>query len=308
MKKQIIATGLSGLVGSRIVELLQNKFDFISFSLDTGVDITDFNLLKLKFNQFPQSEIVLHLAAFTDVNAAWQQNEDKNGSCYKVNVLGSKNIAQLCKKYNKYLIHISTDFVFDGKKRTSYTEKDEPNPIEWYGKTKYLAELEVKKPGCRYVILRIAFPFKAKSASKKLEPNPKLDLVRKIINKFKKKEELKMFTDQIITPTFIDDIARVIEKCIELRPKGILHCVGSTSLSPYELACKVVDVFGFDSSLIKKAKLENYLKENPYARPRQKNLTLSNKKLEKDLGIKMLSINEALKKMREQTKPLDSKF
>lgn len=308
MKKQIIATGISGLVGSRIVELLQNKFDFISFSLDTGVDITHFNLLKLKFNQFPQAEIVLHLAAFTDVNAAWQQNEDKNGSCYKVNVLGSKNIAQLCKKYNKYLIHISTDFVFDGKKRTSYTEKDKPNPIEWYGKTKYLAELEVEKSGCRYVILRIAFPFKAKFASKKLEPNPKLDLVRKIINKFKKREELKMFTDQIITPTFIDDIARVIEKCIKLRPEGILHCVGSTSLSPYELACKVVDVFRFDSSLIKKAKLENYLKENPYARPRQKNLTISNKKLEKELGIKMLSINEALKKMKEQIKPLDSKF
>lgn len=301
-KKIIIATGLSGLVGSRIVELLGHKFDFIDFSLDSGVDITDFDLLKAKFKQFNKAEAVLHLAAFTDVSAAWEQNEDKSASCYQVNVSGSKNIAQLATETKKYLIHISTDFVFDGQNPSpgGYKENDKPNPIEWYGKTKYLAEQEVEKSGCDYIILRIAFPFKAKSASKKLEPVSKLDLVRKIVEKLKQKKELKMFTDQIITPTFIDDISKVIEKCFESKPRGIFHCVGSTSLSPFNLANKVANTFGFDKSLIKKTKLTDFLKENPDSRPRQKNLALSNEKLEKDLKIKMLTLDGAFKKIKKQ--------
>jgi dTDP-4-dehydrorhamnose reductase len=300
MKIKIIATGISGLVGSRIVELLGNEYEFISFSLDKSIDITDFNLLKKKFSEFPEIKIVLHLAAFTDVSKAWEQNEDKNGSCYRVNVLGSKNIAQLCKRNNKYLIHVSTDFVFDGEKprQQSYTEKDVPNPIEWYGKTKFWAEEEVKKSGCDYVILRPAFPYKAKFSPKNLEPNPKLDLVRKIKDKLEKGEALKMFSDQKITPTFIDDFVRVIDKVLKQRPKGIYHGVGSTSLSPYELATRVADVFGLDRTLIKKISLKEYLRKNPESRPRQKNMTLSNKKLEKDLGIRMSSLDEGLQKVR----------
>ena len=302
MKRQIIATGISGLVGSRLVELLRERYTFISFSLDAGVDITKFNLLKKKFYQFPQAKIVLHLAAFTDVNAAWEDNDDKNSSAYKVNVLGSKNIARLCQEQGKYLIYISTDFVFDGRNPPpgGYTEESKPNPIEWYGKTKYLAEKEIRKSTSNYVILRITFPYKAKPAPKELEPNPKLDLVRKIAVKLKHKEELKMFSDQTITPTFIDDIARTIERCIELRPKNIFHCVGSTSLSPYALAIKVATAFDLDKTLIKKASLKDYLKQNPQTRPRQKNLTLANKKLEKKLGIKMVDIDRGLEKCRKQ--------
>jgi len=302
MKKQIIATGISGMVGSRIVELLQSKYEFISFSLDTGIDITNFNLLKKKFNKYPNAKAVLHLAAFTDVNRAWDQNEDKNGSCYKVNVAGSKNIAQLCKESNKYLVHISTDFVFNGKNppEGGYTEKDKPNPIEWYGKTKLLAEQEVEKSGCDYVILRIAFPYKAKRSSQKLEPVLKLDLVRKIIKKLKKGEDLPLFFDQVITPTFIDDIVKVINKCFEKKPTGIFHCLGSESLSPYDLASKIANVFDFDKTLIKKTSLINFMKENPNSRPRQVNMAFSNKKLERELGIKMLSIDKALIRFQRQ--------
>jgi len=299
---KIIATGISGLVGSRIVELLKDEFEFINFSLDAGIDITDFNLLKSKFNKFSDAKIVFHLAAFTDVNAAWRQNEDKNGSCYQINVLGSKNIAQLCKETNKYLIHISTDFVFSGKKTSlkGYTEKDKPNPIEWYGQTKLWAEQEVKKSGCNYVILRPAFPFKARSSSLDLEPNPKLDLVRKIIDRLKKGKELKMFYDQIISPLFIDDMVKVTDRVVKTKPNGIFHCVGSTSLSPYDLACKTADVFSLDKTLIKKTSLINFMKENPNTRPRQINMAICNKKLEKELGVKMSTIGEALKEMKKQ--------
>lgn len=301
-KKQIIATGISGLVGSRVAELFEDKYDFLSFSLDMGVDITDFNLLKKKFYQYPQANIALHLAAFTDVDAAWKQNEDKNSSCYRVNVIGSKNIAQLCAKTKKYLIYISTDFVFDGKNPPAggYVENSKPHPIEWYGKTKYWAEKEVAKSGCHYSILRIAYPFKAKDSPKRLEPNPKSDLVRKIIAKLKTRQILKMFFDQIITPTFIDDIALAIDKCFQIKPKGIFHCVGSTGLSPYDLASLIAESFGYDKRLIKKTSLKNYLKSNPKTRPYSKRAFLSNKKIEKELGIKMSTITNSLKKVQEQ--------
>lgn len=301
-KIPIIATGISGLVGSRIVELLGHKYSFISFSLDSGIDITNLNLLTQAFKKYEEAKIVLHLAAFTDVDAAFLQTGDKNGLCYKVNVLGSKNIARLCRKTNKYLISISTDFVFDGKNPPigGYKEEDLPSPLEWYGKTKLLAEKEIIFSGCRSVILRIAFPFKAKPAKKELEPIVKLDLVRKIIAKLKNQEKLTMFSDQIITPTFIDDFAKVIDKCIRFQPKGIFHCVGSESLSPYELAKKIANTFEFNKKLIKKTTLEEIVKKNSQARPRQKNNSLSNFKLEKELGIKMLNVDKALQKMKEQ--------
>jgi len=307
MKKKVVATGISGLVGSRIVELLGEDFNFVNFSLDAGVDITDFNLLKKRFKEFndhnkQKNDIIIHLAAFTDVSRAWAQKGDKNSSSYKVNVNGSKNIAQLCKKYKKYLIHISTDFVFNGKKtyKNGYTEKNQPEPIEWYGQTKLWAEQEVQKSGCKNVILRIAFPYKAKKASQKLEPKPKLDLVRKIKEKLENKEQLKMFNDQVITPTFIDDIAQVIGFCIKNKPQGIYHCVGSTSLSPFQLAGKVADVFSLDNSLIKESSLQDFLDKNPNARPRQKKMIISNHKLQQDFGIKMLTVDEGLKKIKKQ--------
>jgi len=302
MKRKVIATGLSGLVGSRVAELLGKKLKFIDFSLDSGVDITNFNLLKKKFSTQKEAETVLHLAAFTDVNSAWEQKGDKNDSCFRVNVQGSKNIAQLCQKTNKYLIHISTDFVFSGNYPPAggYRETDQPQPIEWYGQTKLWAEKEVQKSDARYSILRISFPYKAKKSSPRLEPQPKLDLVRKIKTKLTSGRVLSMYSDQIITPTFIDDIAKAVGLFIQRKPKGIFHVVGSTSLSPYDLACQIADVFQLDKSLINKGSLEKHLRENPTSRPRQKKMVISNRKLEEEMGIKMATVEEGLKEIKKQ--------
>lgn len=303
MSKVIIATGASGLVGSRVIELLQQKYQFINYSLETNIDITDFNNLRKRFyKEAKKIDSVIHLAAFTDVDKAWEQNGDKNGLCYQINVIASKNIAQLCQETDKYLIHISTDFIFDGKNppQSGYTEENKPNPIEWYGKTKCLAEKEIKHSGCQYSILRIAYPFKAKNSPLVLEPRPRLDFIRKIIAKLKNSEELHLFFDQLITPTFIDDIALAIDRVLQIKPRGIFHCTGSTFISPYNLAAKVAMVFAFDLSLIKKASLITYLKNNPQKRPYPLRSILSNKKTEKKLGIKFKTIDEALAVMKKQ--------
>lgn len=290
---KIIGTGLSGLVGSRLVELLGDKYQFVDFSLDSGIDILDEGVLKKEFEKYKDAAAVLHLAAFTDTDAAWQQRGDKKGLCYRLNVLGTKNIISLCQKYQKYLIYISTDFVFDGEKEGKYTEEDRPRPIEWYGQTKLWAEEEVLRSGLPAAVVRIAFPFRAHF-------DPKEDIVRKIIRGLRTKMLYPMFADQQITPTFIDNIARGLDYFFENRPEGIYHLVGSTSLSPYRMALMTARLFGFDRKLVKRGSFLEYQKSHAsHSRPWHKNLVLSNQKVA-SLGIKMAPFEEALLEMKKQ--------
>ncbi len=288
-KPVVLGTGLSGMIGSRLMELCGQKAEFVNLDLATGVDITKPDQVEEVFAKHKDATVI-HLAAFTDVSKAYQESGNKQGMVYQVNVLGTKTIAEACKKYNHYLIHISTDFVFDGQKQTPYAESDQPHPIEWYGQTKLLAEDEVTRSGCLSVIARTAFPFRAKF-------NLKQDLVRKILDQLKTNSLPPMFTDQIITPTFIDDLCQVFKTFMEKQATGIYHCVGSTYLSPYELAQKIAAVFAIKTE-IKPGSFKEFLKTDP--RPRQQFLKLSNAKLKQDFGIEMRTIDEALAVFKQQ--------
>lgn len=292
-KIKIIGTGLSGLVGSRITELLGDKYQFVDLSLASGVDILDNSLLEKAFDNHQDARTVLHLAAFTDTNAAHEQRGEKKGLCYQLNVIGTRNIIDQCQKHNQYLVHFSTDFVFSGKKEGVYIEEDQPDPIDWYGQTKYDAEKVVLASDLPAAIVRIAFPYRAQFA-------PKQDLVRKIIASLENKNLYPMFADQTITPTFIDDIARGVDYFLGNKVTGVFHLVGSESLSPYRLAQKIAQEFGFDSGLVKKGSLEEYQKSlSPDSRPWQKNLALSNKKIA-SLGVEMSDIDQGLEKLKKQ--------
>ena len=292
-RAKIIGTGLSGLVGSRVAELLKRKYQFIDFSLASGVNILDKAVLETAFEKDKDAKAILHLAAFTDTNTAHEQRGDKKSLCYQLNVVGTKNIIDRCRKYGQYLIYVSTDFVFSGKKDGVYNEDDQPDPIDWYGRTKYEAEKAVLASGLPASIVRIAFPYRAQFT-------PKQDLVRKIIIGLADKNLYSMFADQIITPTFIDDIAWGVDYFLTNKIGGVFHLVGSESLSPYQLARKIAREFNFDSNLVKKGSLENYQKSLPKnSRPWQKNLALSNRKVS-SLGIKMSDIDRGLGELKEQ--------
>ncbi|MEK7622491.1 MAG: NAD(P)-dependent oxidoreductase [Patescibacteria group bacterium] len=290
-KPVILGTGLSGMIGSRLVEMFGSEFEFINLDLATGVDITQVESVSAILKKYP-STTVIHLAAFTDVSKAYTETDNKDGLVYKVNVLGTKNIAAACKKYSHYLIHISTDFIFNGANppTTGYTEIDQPHPIEWYGQTKLWAEEEVVKSGCRYVICRTAFPYRAKFD---LKP----DLVRNIIINLTNNILHPMFSDQIITPTFIDDLCEVFKIFIAKQPTGIYHCVGSTALSPFELAQKIAQIFEITTE-IKPGSFKEFLITDP--RPRQQFLRVSNAKLFQDFNYKMKTIDEALQLVKTQ--------
>ena len=160
MNSPILGTGLSGLVGTRIVELLEDKFSFTDVSLATGVDITHADEVD-RIVKESESEVILHMAAKTDVDGC---EDDKilleEGPAWMINVIGTQNIVESAKKYNKHVIYISTDFVFDGAKE-EYDEDDEPNPVSWYATTKWEGEKAVSGSGINYTIARLSYPYRA---------------------------------------------------------------------------------------------------------------------------------------------------
>lgn len=289
--QKILATGATGLVGSRFVELFGDKYEVVNMDLTTGVDITKLETLKKVIDVNPDAKVLIHLAAFTDTASAFTQSDDKNGICYLVNVEGTRNIANICQERGIHLVHISTDFVFDGKKVTPYTEDDPTSPIEWYGETKAMAEEVVRTSGVSYTIVRLSYPYRAH-----FEAKP--DLVKKIRFGLESGKLYAQFSDSVITPTFIDDIARSFDKIVELKPQGILHTVGSDSVSPYQLAQKVAVTYGFDALSVKEGSLTEYLKSA--ARPFARKVAMSNAKATKLLGLDFATFDEGLAQIKKQ--------
>lgn len=281
----ILATGATGLVGSRFVELFASKYTILNMDLTTGVDITSRQTVEDFVAKHQEADVLLHLAAFTDTGKAFAESGNQEGICYKVNVLGTKNIAEICQAKGIHLIHVSTDFVFDGHQTTPYTEDDPVSPLEWYGETKALAEQIVKASGASYTIARLSYPYRAEFAAKP-------DLIKKIRHGLETGALNPQFSDSLITPTFVDDIARAFDKIIELKPQGILHLTGSTALSPYELAKKVAAAYGFDPGMVKEGSLAKYLKTAN--RPFAKTVAMSNAKATKLLGLHFMTIDEGL--------------
>lgn len=292
-KPQIIGLGLNGLIGSRITQLLSDKYNFISLSRSNRVDITDaVSLTKIK--DYPDADFVLNLAAKADVDGC---EEDKSlgerGEAWKVNVEGAKNVAEICRESGKKLIHISTDFVFEGiiGEEEKYDENDLPNPINWYGKTKYEGERAVGKSGADYIILRLAYPYRANSDIKK-------DFFRTILESLQQGIKVKAVTDHIFCPTFIDDIVFAIESLIKNDATGIYHIVGSESLTPYDATLKIAKVFGLSQDLIEQTTRLEFFKDRAL---RPFNLALENAKIEQ-LGVKMKGFEGGLGEIKEQLK------
>lgn len=280
-------TGARGLVGSRIIELLQGNFNFLPIS-SQDLDIRDINSIE-NFLDDKEISYLLHLAAKADVDGCEsEKNLGEESEAWKINVEGSSNIANYCKKRNIKLIYISTDFVFDGQKEGGnfYTEEDTPNPINFYAKTKYEGEKAVMSSEVEHVILRIAYPYRKEFEQKK-------DFVRAILSRLKEGSEVNAVTDHIMCPTFIDDIAHAIKATIESDSRGIYHVVGSSQISPYDAAIKIAETFYMQKSLIKPTTREKYFEGKA---PRPFNLSLKNDKI-KNLGVEMKTFEEGIKSL-----------
>jgi dTDP-4-dehydrorhamnose reductase len=285
-KTKIFGIGISGLVGTRIAEVLKENYIFDNLSLDTGVDITNPATLDV-IRKDTEHPIVLHLAAKADVDGCEKDKElGEEGAAYKINVGGTQNIVNACKDGNKKIIYISTDFVFDGENTPAagYTEEDTPHPINWYGETKYKGEEVVRNANIPYIITRIAYPYRQDSFPLKK------DFVHAMLGRLQNNQPIIGVTDHLMTPTFLDDIALALGKLIESKAEGIYHVVGSQSLSPYDAAMLIAQKFNCDTSLIGQTTRAEFFKDKA---PRPQNLTLNNQKI-KQLGITMKTFVEGL--------------
>ena len=286
-KQIILGTGLTGLVGTRVVNLLNDQYDWINLDIahpTHPVDITNLESVKKAVSHYRPTAL-LHCAAFTDVTGAWQQTGDKDGLCYRVNVLGTQNIAHVCQELNVHLIHLSTAYVFDGAKASPYVESDQPNPIEWYGQTKLWAEEEIQKINPTHTILRIDQPFRP-------DPYPKLDAVHRIMAGLKNQTLYPQFTDHFFGPTYIDSLATIIDEVIKQRLTGLYHATNNESWTDYDFASQIAELMGLENA-VKKGSLVDYLKTTN--RPYQKNTALDCGKITKKIKLKPTPIIEALK-------------
>ena len=285
---KIIGTGLSGLIGSRVVELLAPPFSFEDLSLDTGVDITHKDIVDARIAA-SDAPWVLHCAAKTDVEGAEKERTlGASSSFWVVNVTATQHIVEACRRTKKRMVYISTDYVFDGTKDV-YTEDDAPNPMGWYAVTKYEGEKQVATLGDQGLTLRIANPYRAVFPAKP-------DFAAKIRTKLEQGESMVSPTDQIFVPTFIDDIARAVEKLISLEASGVYHAVGSDALSPYDAAIMIARTFSQDESRIIPTTFQEYFQGRA---PRPFRAALKNDKISK-FGGRMSTFAEGLAEVKRQ--------
>jgi dTDP-4-dehydrorhamnose reductase len=286
-KTPILGTGLNGLVGSRFVKDFSDKYQFDNLDLrdpQRPVDITNYQQV-LEILEKSAAKYLIHFAAFTNVTAAWEQTDDLNGLCYQVNVVGTENIVKACQATGKHLIHISTAYVFDGEKDGLYNEEDQVNPIEWYGKTKILAEKAIQaSENLDWTILRIDQPFR----SDRFE---KVDTLHRVIDGIKSGSLYPQFADHYFGPTFVDDFAKILDFFIRTGHTGLFHASSGEKWSDYDFAKLVNEALelGFD---VKKGSLTEYLKTSN--RPYQRNTAMDTSKLEKVLDFEQKNIKEII--------------
>ena len=285
---KVLGTGLSGLVGSRVAELLSDHIDFENLSLESGIDITDPSNIESCIAR-RRADWVFHFAAYTDVDGAQKEKKlGKHSPVWKINVTATEDIVRVCRASGKRMLYVSTDFIFDGKKDT-YSEEDVPCPLNWYAQTKYEGEKRVLSLKEKSLIVRIAFPYKAINSTKP-------DFVHRIITKLMHGEAVSSPRDYIFTPTFIDDIAFAVDHLVSIGASGIYHVVGSQSVSSYQAARLIAEVFKFDTSKILPIPAGAFFAGRA---PRPYHVSMKNDKI-KALGVSMSTFAEGLDIMKSQ--------
>lgn len=256
---KVLVTGANGQLGYDVVKRLEkNNIE----CLGTGrndLDITDEEKVKKMILDY-KPNVVVHCAAYTAVDKA----EDEKEICRQINILGTKYVAEACKNIDAKMVYISTDYVFDGEGEMPFEVTDKPNPINFYGQTKYEGELEVQKHLEKHIIIRISWVFGRNGNN----------FVKTMLRLGKEREELSVVADQIGSPTNTYDLAKLLGEMIQTDKYGVYHATNEGYCSWYEFACEIFRQVGMDVK-VNPIKTEDYLTKAK----RPKNSRLSKYKL-----------------------------
>lgn len=293
---KVLVTGSAGLVGSRFVELAPKTYDLLTPEIDS-LDLTDFDKVENYISK-ERPDVVIHFAAYTDVDGAEKQKGDKSGLAWRVNVGGTKNLVSAVEKIDCRIVHISTDFIFPGddKYPGPYTEDarlpEDNQAISWYGWTKLQAEKEVLNSGAKAAIVRISYPFRS-------EYPTKADFARNILNLFDSGNLYPMFADQKVTPTFIDDACRLITVIIKSKKEGIFHAASCDLTTPYLFASYLIKKARGVEGVVKKGSMKEFFASGDKT-PRHRLGGLKSQITQRQLGIDLMSWKDGIDEMVKQ--------
>lgn len=288
---KIFITGGSGLLG-QYLNIVLSKHNHILTHFNSNIgncykfenlrfDLTETVVLEKTFAKF-KPEVVIHAAAISDPLTA-QQIDSK--IAYRINVLSTEKIAELCERYKAKLIYTSTDLVYAGDRGSMLKEDSKLIPVSLYAETKLMGEIKIQNTFDNYVIVRLSLLYGFGLNHSKCHFN-------KVYDDLKYGREVKLFTDQFRTPLSLLDCARLIEEILNKDIKSqVLNLGGLERISRYELGERLCDVSGFDKKLLVKITMDDV----PDL-PKVKDVSLNIDKL-LTYGIRPKSVTESLKEI-----------
>jgi dTDP-4-dehydrorhamnose reductase len=229
--QKILLIGANGQLGKDLVRVLSHDFEMIPIDVDQ-CDITEPEQIHKAFDS-NKPDLVINTAAWTDVPGC----ETNDRKAFEINALGAKNVAAACKKISAKLLHISTDYVFDGKKGTPYIESDLPAPLNVYGLSKLAGEHYVAAYCSQHFIVRTSGLYGIHPALGK-----KTNFVETMLKLAKEKDVIKVVDDEILTPTFTVHLALQIRALILTDHFGIYHATNDGACSWYQFTEKIFEL------------------------------------------------------------------
>ncbi len=223
---KLLITGSNGMLGSDLLQILEDKHEIIATNT-SNLDITN-NERVIEELKFHNPDMVINAAAYTDVDGC----ENKKDLAYAVNALGPNNLAIACNRIKSKLVHISTDYVFNGESKIPYMENDKTNPINSYGETKLKGEEFIQNNMDDYFIIRTSWLYGFNGNN----------FVKTMLELSKNHEEISVVNDQKGSPTYTHDLAIAISKLIETDFYGIYNITNTGVCSWFDFAKDIFEI------------------------------------------------------------------
>lgn len=261
MKKAIIF-GSNGLLGQNLIKKFSGHYSIYASSFEKEnynpeltldyrqVDLTVRSKVK-EYVEEIQPDLIINAAAFTDVDKAEIERE----SCWNVNVRAVENIMESAVFIKPVIVHISTDYVFDGTE-APYREIDKPNPRGNYARSKMASENIVRSGKLEYILCRTQILY---GTGKNIRPN----FVTWVIDQLKHGKPIRIVSDQIGSPTYAPDLCEAVLRLLQNEAYGLFHISSPDSISRYDFSLKIADIFGLDQKLITKITTDELKQQSP---------------------------------------------
>ena len=284
---KVLITGSRGQLGHHLQELLkERKIEYVATDVNE-LDITDFDAVNESIKKYKPSHVI-NTAAYNAVDLC----EENVAIAFAINAVGPWSLALAARSHECVFVHVSSDFVFDGTKKSPYMEPDLPNPQSAYARSKYAGELLVQNAGGKYFIVRTAW----------LYGDEGKNFPTAIIERAHAGEKLSVVEDQIGCPTYAKDLAEAIFALTQTKAYGLYHGVNKGSTSWYSFARAILKEIGLDAPLRAQTTQQYLESSGKVVAARPERSVLATDKLKKASGYTFRPWQEALHEWAEKKK------